>query len=142
MTFVIPALSQSQRRLSQRLIEFKFECIGNRQTDDELVIAGALKEFGKLISAIEDEKDRMVSGELKSRLHFQASVTHLTFAFVPSSRGPTNSSSSRWRSSGGTRSARSRSGRRSSRSRRPSSAPARSATSVSPPRSRIRPSRR
>jgi hypothetical protein len=56
----LPALSQAQRRLSQRLIDFKFECIGNRQTDDELVIAGSLKEFGKLIGAIEDEKDRMV----------------------------------------------------------------------------------
>ena len=54
------ALSQAQRRLSQRLVDFKFECIGSRQTDDELVIAGSLKEFGKLIAAIEDEKDRMV----------------------------------------------------------------------------------
>ena len=41
-------------------MDFKFECIGSRQTDDELVIAGSLKEFGKLIAAIEDEKDRMV----------------------------------------------------------------------------------
>ena len=56
----IAALSQAQRRLSQRLVDFKFECIGSRQTDDELVIAGSLKEFGKLIAAIEDEKDRMV----------------------------------------------------------------------------------
>ncbi|TRY74076.1 hypothetical protein TCAL_06711 [Tigriopus californicus] len=53
-------LSQSQRRLSQRLVDFKFECIGNRQTDDEIVIAGSLREFGKLIAAIEDEKDRML----------------------------------------------------------------------------------
>eukprot|EP00095_Tigriopus_kingsejongensis_P011468 maker-scaffold582_size130280-snap-gene-0.26 protein:Tk11468 transcript:maker-scaffold582_size130280-snap-gene-0.26-mRNA-1 annotation:"hypothetical protein DAPPUDRAFT_321304" len=29
-------LSQSQRRLSRRLKDFKFECIGNRQTDDEI----------------------------------------------------------------------------------------------------------
>jgi hypothetical protein len=46
--------------LSQRLVDFKFECIGNRQTDDEMLIAGSLKEFGRLIAAIEDEKDRMV----------------------------------------------------------------------------------
>jgi len=42
------------------LIEFKFECIGVRQTDDEIIIASSLKEFGKLIAAIEDERDRMV----------------------------------------------------------------------------------
>jgi hypothetical protein len=41
-------------------MNFKFECIGSRQTDDEIVIAGSLKEFGRLIAAIEDEKDRMV----------------------------------------------------------------------------------
>ena len=59
-TLHFAALSQAQRRFSQRLVDFKFECIGSRQTDDELVIAGSLKEFGKLIAAIEDEKDRMV----------------------------------------------------------------------------------
>ena len=55
-----PALSNAQRRLSQTLVNFKFECIGNNQTDDELVIANSLKEFGKLIAAIEDEKDRLL----------------------------------------------------------------------------------
>ncbi len=57
---LLSALSAAQRRLSQRLIEFKFECIGTNQTDDEIIIASSLKEFGKLIAAIEDEKDRMV----------------------------------------------------------------------------------
>ena len=61
------ALSQTQRRLSQRLVDFKFECIGNRQTDDEIIIASSLKEFGKLIGAIEDERGRMV---IKSLSHF------------------------------------------------------------------------
>ena len=42
------------------MVNFKFECIGNNQTDDELVIANSLKEFGKLIAAIEDEKDRLL----------------------------------------------------------------------------------
>jgi len=53
-------LSAAQRRLSTTLVNFKFECIGNQQTDDELLIAGSLREFGRLISAIEDEKDRML----------------------------------------------------------------------------------
>ena len=30
------------------------------QTDDEIWIAGSLKEFGKLIGAIEDEKDKLL----------------------------------------------------------------------------------
>eukprot|EP00096_Caligus_rogercresseyi_P014646 TRINITY_DN7159_c0_g1_i1.p1 TRINITY_DN7159_c0_g1~~TRINITY_DN7159_c0_g1_i1.p1 ORF type:complete len:898 (-),score=177.35 TRINITY_DN7159_c0_g1_i1:145-2838(-) len=54
------ALSACQRKLSQLLRDFKFECIGNNQTDDEIIIAGSLKEFGNLIAAIEDEKDRML----------------------------------------------------------------------------------
>merc|ERR1712223_1630447 len=53
-------LSSAQRRLSNTLLNFKFECIGNQQTDDEIIIAGSLKEFGRLISAIEDEKERML----------------------------------------------------------------------------------
>ena len=56
----ISALSNAQRKLSQTLVNFKFECIGNNQTEDELVIANSLKEFGKLIAAIEDEKDRLL----------------------------------------------------------------------------------
>lgn len=53
-------LSKAQRVLASGLINFKFECIGCSQTDDEQVISNSLKEFGKLISAIEDERDRMV----------------------------------------------------------------------------------
>ena len=45
-------LSNAQRRLSQTLTNFKFECIGNNQTEDEMVIANSLREFGKLIAAI------------------------------------------------------------------------------------------
>lgn len=54
-------LSAAQRRLSGTLINFKFECIGNQQTDDELIIAGSLREFGRLIAAIEDERDHMLN---------------------------------------------------------------------------------
>jgi len=53
-------LSRAQRSLSDHLVNFKFDCIGSNQTDDELVIAGSLKEMGKLISAIEDERSRML----------------------------------------------------------------------------------
>lgn len=55
------ALSRAQRSLATSLMSFQFECIGNSQTDDEIVIAGSLKEFGRLINAIEDERDRMVT---------------------------------------------------------------------------------
>ncbi|XP_046636547.1 rho GTPase-activating protein 26-like isoform X2 [Daphnia pulicaria] len=54
------ALSRAQRSLATSLMSFQFECIGNSQTDDEIVIAGSLKEFGRLINAIEDERDRML----------------------------------------------------------------------------------
>lgn len=75
-------LSRAHRSLSSHLLNFKFDCIGNNptddderliassmnsyfcpgnnQTDDERVIAGSLKEFGKLISSIEDERDRVL----------------------------------------------------------------------------------
>lgn len=54
-------LSRCQRTLAKSLNEFNFECIGSTQTDDEQVIADSLKQFGKLISAIEDERDNMVT---------------------------------------------------------------------------------
>ena len=60
ITFYISDLSNAQRRLSHSLVNFKFECIGNNQTEDEMVIANSLREFGKLIAAIEDEKDRLL----------------------------------------------------------------------------------
>lgn len=56
-----PELSQAQRSFSRNLQGFTFECIGGTQTDDERVISRSLSEFGKLISSIEDERDRMVS---------------------------------------------------------------------------------
>ncbi len=47
--------------MADSLEKFTFECIGSNQTDDEIVIADSLRQFGHLISAIEDERDRMVS---------------------------------------------------------------------------------
>lgn len=57
---LFPDLSRCQRTLAKSLNEFNFECIGSAQTDNEQVIADSLKQFGKLISAIEDERDNML----------------------------------------------------------------------------------
>lgn len=54
-------LSRAQRAFSKTLQNFSFECIGETQTEDETHISQSLKEFGKLIASIEDERDRMVS---------------------------------------------------------------------------------
>ncbi|KAL4229766.1 Rho GTPase-activating protein 42 [Mactra antiquata] len=53
-------LAKAQRQFSTSLTEFNFECIGQQQTDDEILISGALKEFGGLMSRIEDERERML----------------------------------------------------------------------------------
>ncbi|CAN7936920.1 unnamed protein product [Ixodes hexagonus] len=54
------SLSRAQRSLANTFMNFRLECIGNSQTDDEIVIAGSLKEFGRLLTTIEDERDRML----------------------------------------------------------------------------------
>ncbi|XP_013413273.1 rho GTPase-activating protein 26 isoform X2 [Lingula anatina] len=54
-------LQKTQRSFAQHLMDFKFECIGMQQTDDEIVIAQSLQEFGKLIASIEDERDKMLT---------------------------------------------------------------------------------
>ncbi|XP_060063535.1 rho GTPase-activating protein 26-like isoform X1 [Ylistrum balloti] len=54
-------LGLAQRKFATKLIDFKFECIGEKTTEDEDRIAGALKEFGRLILRVEDERDRMIS---------------------------------------------------------------------------------
>ncbi|XP_071547865.1 rho GTPase-activating protein 26 isoform X4 [Panulirus ornatus] len=53
-------LSRAKRNLSNNLQRFKFECIGNSQTDDEIVIGGSLREFSKIIDMVEDERERML----------------------------------------------------------------------------------
>ncbi|XP_077519059.1 GTPase regulator associated with FAK isoform X3 [Amblyomma americanum] len=59
-------LSRAQRNLATSFSNFRLECIGNSQTDDEIVIAGSLKEFGRLLGAIEDERDRMLENAHKT----------------------------------------------------------------------------
>ncbi|XP_069680469.1 rho GTPase-activating protein 26 isoform X3 [Periplaneta americana] len=53
-------LSRAQRTLSNSLVKFNFECIGTSQTDDEVGISVSLKEFGRLIANIEDQRDMML----------------------------------------------------------------------------------
>ncbi|KAJ7347151.1 Rho GTPase-activating protein 42, partial [Desmophyllum pertusum] len=54
-------LSRAQRSFSQVLNDFRFECIGEVETDDEVEIADALKEFSKMIDAVENERDIMLN---------------------------------------------------------------------------------
>ncbi|XP_037087857.1 rho GTPase-activating protein 26-like, partial [Pollicipes pollicipes] len=53
-------LSRCQRAFANSLDKFQFDCIGGSQTDDEIVIAGSLKQFAALIHLIEEERQRML----------------------------------------------------------------------------------
>ncbi|XP_050736291.1 rho GTPase-activating protein 26-like isoform X5 [Eriocheir sinensis] len=53
-------LSRAKRNMSNRLNHFRFDCIGNTLTDDEIVISGSLREFAKIIDMVEDERERML----------------------------------------------------------------------------------
>ncbi|XP_032218129.1 rho GTPase-activating protein 26 isoform X1 [Nematostella vectensis] len=54
-------LSKAKRSFAQVLDNFRFECIGEVETDDEILIAAALKEFAQVIDTVEDERDRMIN---------------------------------------------------------------------------------
>ena len=60
------ALSKAQRQFSKTLQDFKFECIGSEQTEDEEVITEALGKFGELISEIETQRDLMLDKAYES----------------------------------------------------------------------------
>lgn len=53
-------LSKAQKAFSTNLKDFKFETIGNQQTDDEVVIAKSLKEFGDCFLAIEEVFEKVL----------------------------------------------------------------------------------
>lgn len=53
-------LSKAQKAFSTNLKDFRFETIGNQQTDDEVVIAQSLKEFGDCFLAIEEVFEKML----------------------------------------------------------------------------------
>ncbi|CAG5135137.1 unnamed protein product [Candidula unifasciata] len=53
-------LSKAQRIFAKDMMNFKFECIGNQLTDDEIVISKSLSEFGKYIEKIENNREMMI----------------------------------------------------------------------------------
>uniref|UniRef100_A0A2K6V616 Rho GTPase activating protein 42 n=1 Tax=Saimiri boliviensis boliviensis TaxID=39432 RepID=A0A2K6V616_SAIBB len=48
------------QKFSQSLQDFQFECIGDAETDDEISIAQSLKEFARLLIAVEEERRRLI----------------------------------------------------------------------------------
>ncbi|KAI5620266.1 rho GTPase-activating protein 10, partial [Silurus asotus] len=53
-------LSTAQRKFAESLNEFKFQCIGDAETDDEICIARSLQEFAGVLQNLEDERTRMI----------------------------------------------------------------------------------
>ncbi|XP_072257005.1 rho GTPase-activating protein 26 isoform X2 [Pyxicephalus adspersus] len=54
------ALSSAKRKFAGSLNEFKFRCIGDAETDDEICIARSLQEFAAVLGNLEDERMRMI----------------------------------------------------------------------------------
>ncbi|OCT87759.1 rho GTPase-activating protein 26-like isoform X1 [Xenopus laevis] len=53
-------LSFAKRKFAGSLNEFKFRCIGDAETDDEICIARSLQEFAAVLGNLEDERIRMI----------------------------------------------------------------------------------
>uniref|UniRef100_D3ZMS4 Rho GTPase-activating protein 26 n=1 Tax=Rattus norvegicus TaxID=10116 RepID=D3ZMS4_RAT len=53
-------LSSAKRKFADSLNEFKFQCIGDAETDDEMCIARSLQEFATVLRNLEDERSRMI----------------------------------------------------------------------------------
>nr|XP_014343932.1 PREDICTED: rho GTPase-activating protein 26 isoform X3 [Latimeria chalumnae] len=53
-------LSLAKRKFAESLNEFKFQCIGDAETDDEICIAKSLQEFAGVLKNLEDERVRMI----------------------------------------------------------------------------------
>ncbi|EHA99381.1 Rho GTPase-activating protein 26 [Heterocephalus glaber] len=56
----VPDLSSAKRKFADSLNEFKFQCIGDAETDDEMCIARSLQEFATVLRNLEDERIRMI----------------------------------------------------------------------------------
>ncbi|XP_072301725.1 rho GTPase-activating protein 26-like [Eucyclogobius newberryi] len=56
----LPGLSTAKRKFADSLNEFKFQCIGDAETDDEMCIANSLQEFAAVLQNLEDERTRMI----------------------------------------------------------------------------------
>uniref|UniRef100_A0A7N8WYA3 Rho GTPase-activating protein 26 n=1 Tax=Mastacembelus armatus TaxID=205130 RepID=A0A7N8WYA3_9TELE len=58
----LKSLSTAKRKFADSLNEFKFQCIGDAETDDEICIGElSLQEFATVLQNLEDERTRMVS---------------------------------------------------------------------------------
>uniref|UniRef100_A0A4W3HCT0 Rho GTPase-activating protein 26 n=1 Tax=Callorhinchus milii TaxID=7868 RepID=A0A4W3HCT0_CALMI len=53
-------LSSAKRKFAESLNEFKFQCIGDTETDDEICIARSLQEFAGVLKNLEDERGRLI----------------------------------------------------------------------------------
>ncbi|XP_063303454.1 rho GTPase-activating protein 26 isoform X3 [Pelobates fuscus] len=53
-------LSSAKRKFAGSLNDFKFRCIGDAETDDEICIARSLQEFAAVLGNLEDERTRMI----------------------------------------------------------------------------------
>uniref|UniRef100_A0A8C9W7F8 Rho GTPase-activating protein 26 n=1 Tax=Scleropages formosus TaxID=113540 RepID=A0A8C9W7F8_SCLFO len=60
------SLSTAKRKFAESLNQFKFQCIGDAETDDEMCIAKSLQEFAAVLKNMEDERSRMVSPASRS----------------------------------------------------------------------------
>uniref|UniRef100_A0A7N9AL86 Rho GTPase-activating protein 26 n=1 Tax=Mastacembelus armatus TaxID=205130 RepID=A0A7N9AL86_9TELE len=56
----LKSLSTAKRKFADSLNEFKFQCIGDAETDDEICIAKSLQEFATVLQNLEDERTRMI----------------------------------------------------------------------------------
>uniref|UniRef100_A0A8C6Q5R3 Rho GTPase-activating protein 26 n=1 Tax=Nothobranchius furzeri TaxID=105023 RepID=A0A8C6Q5R3_NOTFU len=56
----LKSLSSAKRKFADSLNDFKFQCIGDAETDDEICIAKSLQEFAAVLQNLEDERTRMI----------------------------------------------------------------------------------
>uniref|UniRef100_A0A3P9NF08 Rho GTPase-activating protein 26 n=1 Tax=Poecilia reticulata TaxID=8081 RepID=A0A3P9NF08_POERE len=56
----LKCLSTAKRKFADSLNDFKFQCIGDAETDDEICIAKSLQEFATVLQNLEDERTRMI----------------------------------------------------------------------------------
>ncbi|CAG5872017.1 unnamed protein product [Menidia menidia] len=57
---ILSGLSTAKRKFADSLNDFKFQCIGDAETDDEICIAKSLQEFAAVLQNLEDERTRMI----------------------------------------------------------------------------------
>ncbi|XP_013872301.1 rho GTPase-activating protein 26 [Austrofundulus limnaeus] len=56
----LKGVSTAKRKFADSLNDFKFQCIGDAETDDEICIAKSLQEFATVLQNLEDERTRMI----------------------------------------------------------------------------------